>query len=74
MASERETELAHQLITEVEKRLLLETLTLQRHVNAVLGYLDDVVAPNHHTVSHVRYYLLGHRDRELGLPPAEEIG
>jgi hypothetical protein len=58
-------DLARQLIDLVSKTIAAEAVLLQRRIDATLGYLTDVVAPNEYTVSTVQRFLTGEFDNDL---------
>jgi hypothetical protein len=61
-AQQTDEELALALIALVRKSTDPDTKILQKRIENCLGYLDQVVAANVHTLAHVRRYLDGSYD------------
>lgn len=54
-------ELAAELITSVEGHVESEAPELRRRIDEALEYMSHVTAPNMHTLSHIRRYLIGEK-------------
>lgn len=59
---DRLKKLAQELIEEVERKLAMETSTLQRRIREALVYMSGVQTPNTNTLYHIRRYLTGEYD------------
>jgi hypothetical protein len=68
-----EEQMAHDLIDHVKRTHTPRLALLEDRIAATIAYLDEVTAPNAHTLAHVRAYLTGGRDSLVALAMSDAI-